>query len=42
MGIVEDIVYNSGNPEEDMELDLAPLLGLMATLIPVLLLAQPF
>lgn len=42
MGIVEDIVYSNGNPEEDMELDLAPLLGLMATLIPVLLLAAAF
>lgn len=42
MGIVDDIIYKDGNPEEDMELDLAPLLGLMATLIPVLLLATAF
>lgn len=42
MSIIEDIIYKNGNPEEDMELDLAPLLGLMATLIPVLLLATAF
>lgn len=42
MSIVDDIVHKSGNPEEDMELDLAPLLGLMAALIPVLLMASAF
>ncbi len=42
MSLIEDIIYKNGNPEEDMELDLAPLLGLMATLIPVLLLATAF
>lgn len=42
MSLIEDIIYNDERPEEDMELDLAPLLGLMATLIPVLLLATAF
>jgi biopolymer transport protein ExbD len=42
VSIIEDILYKNGNPEEDLELDLAPLLGLMATLIPVLLLAAAF
>lgn len=42
MSIVDDIIHKSGNPEEDMELDLAPLLGLMAALIPILLMASAF
>lgn len=42
MSIVDDIIHKSGNPEEDMEMDLAPLLGLMAALIPVLLMASAF
>lgn len=42
MSVLDDILHKSGNPEEDMELDLAPLLGLMAALIPVLLMASAF
>lgn len=42
MSVIDEILYKSGNPEEDMELDLAPLLGLMAALIPILLMASAF
>ena len=42
MSNIDDILYKSGNPEEDMELDLAPLLGLMAASIPILLMASAF
>lgn len=42
MSMIDDIIHKKGNPEEDMELDLAPLLGLMAALIPVLLMASAF
>jgi hypothetical protein len=42
VSIIDDILHKDGSPEEDMEVDLAPLLGLMAALIPVLLMASAF
>lgn len=43
MSKVEEIIFKSGgNAEEEVDLDMAPFLGLMATLIPMLLLATVF
>jgi biopolymer transport protein ExbD len=42
VSVIDEILHKNGSPEEDMELDLAPLLGLMAALIPVLLMASAF
>ena len=42
MGILEDILYKNNESESSVEIDFAPFLGLMATLIPILLLSTAF
>ena len=42
MGILEDILYKNNDSEAKVDIDFAPFLGLMATLIPILLLTTAF